>query len=272
MNAPAVPTFSAQSTEFATYIDANNLIGGEWVDPSNDAWDDVINPRHGKAMARVAMSGAEDVDAAVKAAKAAYKNWSQEPIRERAQVFYRLKTLMERDVDELAWLVSHENGKTFAEARAEVLKGIECVEYGCSLPQMAGGSGLEVSRGVTCQQVYEPIGVVAGVAPFNFPNMVPLWMLPQALVGGNAFVLKPSEQVPLSMIRLAELLREAGLPDGVYCLGRGGGIYAVSGGERRTDQHAAIGMRDRRHKEGRMLQEAERLHLGHVLVAFSQTV
>ncbi len=222
MNAAAVPTFGAKSNDFATYIDAVNYIGGEWTAPVADTFMDVINPRHGKAMARVAMSGAQDVANAVAAAKEAFKTWSQEPIRERAQVFYRLKVLMERDVDELAWLVSHENGKTFGESKAEVLKGIECVEYGCSLPQMAGGSGLEVSRGVTCQQVYEPIGVVAGVAPFNFPSMVPLWMLPQAIVGGNAFILKPSEQVPLSMIRMAELFREAGLPDGVFNIVNGG--------------------------------------------------
>lgn len=222
MNAPATPTFSATTNDFVEYVDARNYIAGEWVDPDGDQWADVINPRHGKVMARVAMSTASDVHSAVAAAKAAFKSWSQEPVRERAQVFYRLKQLMERDVDELAWLVSHENGKTFAESKAEVLKGVECVEYGCSLPQMAGGSGLEVSRGVTCQQVYEPLGVVAGVAPFNFPSMVPLWMVPQAIVGGNAFILKPSEQVPLSMIRLAELFREAGLPDGVFNIVNGG--------------------------------------------------
>ena len=118
--------------------------------------------------------------------------------RERAQVLYRLKALMERDLDELCWLVSHENGKVFGEAKAEVEKGIECVEYGCSLPNLAAGNQLEVSRGVACEVAYAPLGVVAGITPFNFPLMVPLWMLPQALVGGNAFILKPSERVPLS--------------------------------------------------------------------------
>jgi malonate-semialdehyde dehydrogenase (acetylating)/methylmalonate-semialdehyde dehydrogenase len=113
-------------------------------------------------------------------------------------------------------LVSHENGKTYGESKAEVLKAIECAEYGCSLPNIAAAPQLEVSRGVECRIVYESLGIVAGVTPFNFPLMVPLWMLPQALVGGNAFILKPSEKVPLSVIRLAELLQEAGLPDGIF--------------------------------------------------------
>jgi len=108
---------------------------------------------------------------------------------------------MVKHIDELSWLVSHENGKVFGEAKAEVEKAIECVEYGCSLPNLAAGNQLEVSRGVACEVAYAPLGVVAGVTPFNFPLMVPLWMLPQALVGGNAFILKPSERVPLSTLR-----------------------------------------------------------------------
>ena len=114
---------------------------------------------------------------------------------------------MHRDLESLTWLVSHENGKTYAEAKAEVLKAIECVEFGCSLPNLAAGTQLDVSRGVNCKIEYAPIGVVAGVTPFNFPLMVPLWMLPQAIVGGNAFILKPSEQTPLSVIALGELFR-----------------------------------------------------------------
>jgi hypothetical protein len=123
---------------------------------------------------------------------------------------------MERDLDELSWLVSHENGKVLPEARGDVLKGIECLEFGLSLENMAQGEQLDVSRGINCSVTHEPLGVVAGVVPFNFPVMVPLWMLPQALAAGNTFVLKPSELVPYGALKLASLLQEAGLPDGVF--------------------------------------------------------
>ncbi len=214
--------FPATSYEFTPYTTARNFIGGAWRDPSGPGTSDVLNPRWGKAMSTVGESNMDDVDAAVKAASAAQKDWNQWPIRERAHVFYQVRELMMRDLDELTWLVSHENGKTFAESKAEVLKGIECVEFGCSLPNLAAGSGLEVSRGVTCEITYDAVGVVAGITPFNFPFMVPLWMIPQALVGGNAFILKASEQVPLSALKLVELFQEAGLPDGILQLIQGG--------------------------------------------------
>jgi malonate-semialdehyde dehydrogenase (acetylating) / methylmalonate-semialdehyde dehydrogenase len=218
-----IPAFSAKSYDFAEFVPARNYVGGAWVDPkSSKATLEVLNPRWGKPMSKVVMSAREDVDAAVVAGKAAFAKWREWPIRERAQVLYRLRDLMVKNLDELAWLVSHENGKIFGEAKAEVEKGIECVEYGCSLPNLAAGNQLEVSRGVACEVVYEPLGVVAGVTPFNFPIMVPLWMMPQALVGGNSFVLKPSEQVPLGSLRLAELLKEAGLPEGVFNIVQGG--------------------------------------------------
>ncbi|MEX1363408.1 MAG: CoA-acylating methylmalonate-semialdehyde dehydrogenase [Nannocystaceae bacterium] len=168
------------------------------------------------------MSTSADVDESETAASAALEDWKQWPLRERAHVMYRARELMLREVDELSWLLSHENGKIFAEAKAEVEKGIECVEFGCSLPNLAAGNQLEVSRGVSCEVVYAPLGVVAGVVPFNFPFMVPLWMLPQALVGGNAFVLKPSEQVPLCSLRLAQIFEDAGLPKGILNLVQGG--------------------------------------------------
>jgi len=217
-----IPKFKASSYELTPFIDARNWIGGEWVDPSGSETLPVLNPRHGEAMAQVRMSTAADVDAAVKAARSAFEDWQHWPLRERAHVMYRARELMSADVEELSWLLSHENGKIFSEAKAEVEKGIECLEFGCSLPNLAAGSQLEVSRGVSCEVVYAPLGVVAGVVPFNFPNMVPLWMLPQALVGGNAFVLKPSEQVPLSVLRLAQIFEEAGLPKGVLNLVQGG--------------------------------------------------
>ncbi len=218
-----IPAFSAKSYDFTEFVPARNYVGGAWVDPkSSKATLEVLNPRWGKAMSKVVMSAREDVDAAVASGKEAFAKWREWPIRERAQVLYRLRELMVKNLDELAWLVSHENGKIFSEAKAEVEKGIECVEYGCSLPNLAAGNQLEVSRGVACEVVYEPLGVVAGVTPFNFPIMVPLWMMPQALVAGNAFLLKPSEQVPLGSLRLAELLKDAGLPTGVFNIVQGG--------------------------------------------------
>ncbi len=211
------PRFSATSYDYVEYVPAKNWIGGQWQEPSTGKTIPVENPMYGKAMSNVPISGAKDVDQAVAEAKKAFKTWRLVPLKERAQVFFRLKQLMERDLEELSWLVTHENGKTIDEARASVLKGIECAEFGASLPNGGGaGEQMEVSRGVTCMQIHEPLGVVAGITPFNFPVMVPLWMLPQAIVGGNTFVLKPSEQVPLGAMKLAQLLKEAGLPDGVF--------------------------------------------------------
>ncbi len=218
-----IPSFTAKSSDFQTYVDARNFIAGEYQSPlTSKETLEVLNPRYGKAIARVAMSGRDDVDAAAKAAAAAYPEWRRMPIRDRAYVFYVLRQLMVQHLEELTWLVSHENGKLYSEAKAEVEKAIECVEYGCSLPNIAAGSQLEVSRGVRCEVVYEPLGVVAGIVPFNFPCMVPFWMIPQAIVGGNAFVLKPSERVPLSMMRIAQLMKDAGLPNGVFNIVNGG--------------------------------------------------
>jgi malonate-semialdehyde dehydrogenase (acetylating)/methylmalonate-semialdehyde dehydrogenase len=214
--------FPARDYTFAPFADATHYIGGQWVPGAAHGTLDVLNPRHGKPMAKVHLGGAEQVDAAVRAAKVAQVAWAELPIRERAAVMYGLRQRLLDNLDELSWLISHENGKTFDESKAEVLKGVECIEYGCSLPNLAAGEILEVSRGVHCEMRYEALGVVAGITPFNFPLMVPLWMLPQALVAGNAFVLKPSEQVPLSVIRLAEMLEQSGLPKGVFNVVNGG--------------------------------------------------
>jgi malonate-semialdehyde dehydrogenase (acetylating)/methylmalonate-semialdehyde dehydrogenase len=215
------PAFSARNHEFAPYVDVRNWIGGEWSPAGSGATLEVINPRHGKAMGRVAISDASDVDRAVRAARAAFPAWRDTPLKERVQVLFRARALLEKNLEELSWLVSHENGKTFGESKASVLKAIECLEFGISLPNMAQGAQLDVSRGINCQVTYEPLGVCAGIVPFNFPLMVPMWMLPQALVSGNTFVMKPSEQVPYGAMRLATLLREAGLPDGVFNLVNG---------------------------------------------------
>jgi malonate-semialdehyde dehydrogenase (acetylating)/methylmalonate-semialdehyde dehydrogenase len=214
--------FPTRSYEFTPYVTARNWIGGQWRDAHSGNSIEVVNPRHGKEMGEVVWSDQADIDAAVAAAKAAFPGWKATPLKERVQVMYRLKALMERDLEELTWLLSHENGKDYAQAKGSVLKGIECVEFGCSLENMAAGEQLDVSRGINCSVTHEPVGVCAGVVPFNFPTMVPLWMLPQALVAGNTFVLKPSEQVPFGSMKLAVLFKEAGLPDGVLNIVNGG--------------------------------------------------
>ena len=217
MQKPAHPAaFSARNYEFTPYVDVKNWVGGKWRDGESGKWLDIENPRHGKAMGRMTLSTAADVAAAVEAGKKAFPAWKATPMRERAQVLYRLKALMERDLDELSWLVSHENGKTYAEGKGDVEKGIECVEFAASLHMMADGGQLDVSRGVNCRVTHEGLGVVAGIVPFNFPVMVPLWMVPNALMAGNAFILKPSEIVPYGAMKLAALLQEAGLPDGLF--------------------------------------------------------
>ena len=215
-------SFSARSYDFTPYVDCKNWIAGEWSGAQSGKTIDVINPRHGQTMGNVPWSDRPDIDRAVEAAKSAFAGWKATPLKERVQVLFRVKQLMEERVDELSWLLSHENGKTIAQARGSVLKGIECVEFGCSLQNLAQGEQLDVSRGINCAVTHEPLGVCAGIVPFNFPTMVPLWMLPQALAAGNTFVLKPSEQVPYGAMRLAEIFREAGLPDGVLNIVNGG--------------------------------------------------
>ena len=183
---------------------------------------EVHNPSDGSVISRVPLSTQEDVDAAVASAHNAFPAWSATPIKERVQVFYRYKALLEKNIDGLSALITEENGKVAAEARAEVLKSAELCEFACSLPQIAPGEVLEVSRGVECRIERYPLGVVAAITPFNFPNMVPNWSIPNAIALGNCFILKPSELVPLSAGRIAELLKEAGLPEGVLQIVNGG--------------------------------------------------
>ena len=198
------------------YAPIQNYIGGKFVDASSARTLDVISPLDGNLLSTVPMSTAKDIDMAVKAAKAAFQTWSKTPIKERVQVFFRYKTLLEKHLKELSELVQEENGKTYIEATAEVEKSIELTEFACSLPQLVTGEILEVSRGVECRTEHVPLGVVASIVPFNFPSMVPNWTLPNAIALGNCMIMKPSEKVPLSCGRLAQLLKEAGLPDGVF--------------------------------------------------------
>ena len=203
------------------YPEVRNYRDGSFV--SGDLpFIDVYNPSDGSIISRVPMSTRDDVDAAVSSAERAFPGWSRTPIKERVQVFYKYKALLEKHIDELSALVSEENGKVASEARAEILKAAELCEFACSLPQIAPGEVLEVSRGVECRIERYPVGVVAAITPFNFPNMVPNWSIPNALALGNCMILKPSELVPLSAGRIAELLREAGLPDGVFQVVHGG--------------------------------------------------
>jgi malonate-semialdehyde dehydrogenase (acetylating)/methylmalonate-semialdehyde dehydrogenase len=203
------------------YADVQNHIGGAFVSP-DAALLDVYDPSSGKILSRVPLSSARDVDAAVRAAQAVLPAWSHTPIKERVQVLYRYKTLLERHIDELASLITEENGKIASEARAEVLKSAELTEFACSLPQIVTGEVLEVSRGVECRVEHYPVGVVASITPFNFPIMVPNWSIPNAIALGNCMILKPSELVPLSARRIVELLTEAGLPAGVLQVVNGG--------------------------------------------------
>ncbi|HXI11531.1 MAG TPA: CoA-acylating methylmalonate-semialdehyde dehydrogenase [Thermoanaerobaculia bacterium] len=203
------------------YGGVQNFIGGEFLGSEAESIE-VTNPADGSVISRVPLSSAADLDLAVQAAKAAFPGWSSTPIKERVQVFFRYKALLEKNIDELSSLITDENGKIDSEARAEVLKSAELTEFACSLPQITAGEVLEVSRGVECRVERYPLGVVASIAPFNFPNMVPHWTIPNAIALGNCMILKPSEQVPISAGRIAELLREAGLPDGVFNVVHGG--------------------------------------------------
>ena len=198
------------------YSPVQNYINGKFVDASSSRSLDVISPIDGNLLSKVPMSTAADLDNAVKAAKAAFPGWSKTPIKERVQVFFRYKYLLEKHLKELAELVQEENGKTYGEAVAEVEKSIELTEFAVSLPQLVTGEVLEVSKGVECRTEHVALGVVASIVPFNFPSMVPNWTLPNAIALGNCMIIKPSEKVPLSCGRLALLLKEAGLPDGVF--------------------------------------------------------
>jgi malonate-semialdehyde dehydrogenase (acetylating)/methylmalonate-semialdehyde dehydrogenase len=201
----------------------DNFIAGQWVKARAAEFFDVHNPATGGVIGRTPLSTAADVDAAVQAAAKAFPDWRNTPVNTRAQVLYKFKAKLEQHFDELARLVTTEHGKTLDEARGSVRRGIECVETACGMPSLMQGTGLEdIATGIDCHVVRQPLGVVAAIAPFNFPAMVPMWFLPFAIATGNTFVLKPSEQVPLSQRRFAELLRECDLPPGVVNVVNGG--------------------------------------------------
>jgi malonate-semialdehyde dehydrogenase (acetylating)/methylmalonate-semialdehyde dehydrogenase len=200
-----------------------NFIGGSWTDSRATETLDVFNPAKGEVIARAPLSPAADVDAAVAAARAAFPEWRATPVAERARRMFAFRELMERHFEELARIVTTEHGKTLDESRGSVRRAIEAIEVACGMPSLIQSLGMEdVSRGIDCDAHRQPLGVFAAIAPFNFPAMVPMWFLPFAVATGNTFLVKPSELVPLSQMRIFELLAEAGLPDGVVNLVHGG--------------------------------------------------
>ncbi len=198
------------------------LIDGEWLTPDLPGTP-VYNPSTGEVIAECPAGGADEVNAAVEAAQAAFPAWRDTPPVERARVFFRYRQLVEQNFDLLCQTVSREHGKTHAEARGSIFRGLENIEYACGIPTLLFGDSLRnIARGVDCETIHMPLGVCAGITPFNFPAMVPLWMFPTAIACGNTFVLKPSEKVPLSAILLGRLLEEAGCPKGVFNIVHGG--------------------------------------------------
>ncbi|MRI35153.1 methylmalonate-semialdehyde dehydrogenase (CoA acylating) [Endozoicomonas sp. OPT23] len=194
-----------------------NFINGRSVNSTSDRKGTIFNPATGEAIKAVSLSSAEEAAEVVEAAANAFPAWSQTSPLKRARVLFRFKELIERNMEALATLISIEHGKTLPDAMGEMTRGLEVVEFACGIPHLQKGEqSMNVGTGVDSWSMMTPLGVCAGIVPFNFPAMVPMWMFPVALACGNTFVLKPSEKVPSTALRMAELLKEAGLPDGVF--------------------------------------------------------
>jgi malonate-semialdehyde dehydrogenase (acetylating)/methylmalonate-semialdehyde dehydrogenase len=194
-----------------------HFIGGKRVGPATTRFAEVYDPARGKAVARVALASAEETGTAIRAARAALPDWSAKSPLQRSRVLFRFKALLDANVDELAGIITREHGKVLSDARGEVTRGIEVVEFACGIPHLLKGEFSDsVGGGIDSWSLRQPVGVCAGITPFNFPAMVPLWMFPIAIACGNTFVLKPSEKDPSCPLRLAELFSEAGLPPGVF--------------------------------------------------------
>ena len=200
-----------------------HFINGQWTDSQASDWQDVINPATSEILASVPLADAAEVTRAIESAAAAYPAWRRTPPEDRIQPLFKLKMLLEDHLDDIARIITQENGKTFAEAKAEMRRAIENVEVACGIPMMMQGYNLEdVARGIDETMIRQPLGVVAAITPFNFPGMIPFWFLPYAIACGNTLVVKPSERVPLTMKFAFELLEKTGLPDGVVNLVNGG--------------------------------------------------
>ena len=194
-----------------------HFIGGQVVDTAGDRYADVFNPALGEPCARVTLASVDEVNAAVFAAQAAFPAWSATPPLARARILFKYLQLCQQHTDEFAAMITREHGKTFSDAQGEVARGIEVVEFACGIPQLLKGEFTDqIARGIDAWSMRQPLGVVAGITPFNFPVMVPMWMFPVAIACGNTFVLKPSERDPSPSLLHARLLKEAGLPDGVF--------------------------------------------------------
>ncbi|MFT4267157.1 MAG: aldehyde dehydrogenase family protein, partial [Xenophilus sp.] len=195
----------------------DHYIQGRVVANTSGRTQDVFNPATGAVTGRAGLAGADQVAAAVAAAQAAFPKWADTPPIRRARVMFKFLELLNKHKDELAHLITAEHGKVFTDAQGEVSRGIDIVEFACGIPQLLKGDYTEqVSTGIDNWTLRQPLGVVAGITPFNFPVMVPMWMFPVAIAAGNTFVLKPSPTDPSPSLRMAELLKEAGLPDGVF--------------------------------------------------------
>jgi malonate-semialdehyde dehydrogenase (acetylating)/methylmalonate-semialdehyde dehydrogenase len=218
MSTVAEPTVTTQKKPAFTL----SWIAGEWAVP-HGAHQPIVNPANGETLATLPYGGAAEVNRAAKAAHEAWLQWREVPVVDRVQPLYRFKALLEKNVRELGTILTRENGKTLEDAMTEVKRGIQMVEVACGMPSLMMGDSLnDVAKGIDCRTIRQPIGVCAGITPFNFPAMVPLWMYPFAIAAGNAFLLKPSERVPMTPTRVVELLLEAGLPAGVIQLVHGG--------------------------------------------------
>lgn len=209
-----------QSTGFTT---AKLLINGEFVESTTSHWQDIVNPATQEVLGRVPFATAEEVNAAIGAAQNALASWRQTPIQARMRIMLKLQDLIRNNLKSIAQVLTAEQGKTLADAEGDIQRGLEVVEHACSIGTLQMGEYIEgVARGVDTYTVQQPLGVCAGITPFNFPAMIPLWMFPMAIVCGNTFVLKPSEQDPLSTMMLVELAIEAGIPAGVLNVVHGG--------------------------------------------------
>jgi malonate-semialdehyde dehydrogenase (acetylating)/methylmalonate-semialdehyde dehydrogenase len=197
--------------------DIQHFIDGKRGDAKSGRWGDVFNPATGEKVRRVALGGAAEIDDAVQSAAKAFPGWAATPPLSRARILFKFLELLAREHDNLARVISEEHGKVFSDAQGEITRGVEVVEFACGIPHLLKGEFTEqVGRGIDSWSVRQPLGVCAGITPFNFPAMVPMWMFPMALATGNTFILKPSERDPSAGLRIAELLTEAGLPPGVF--------------------------------------------------------
>ena len=194
-----------------------HFIDGKIVSGSSDRKGKVFNPATGQQESEVRLASKSDLDLTVEKAKKAYEIWSTKPPLQRARIIFKFKEVIEKNFDELAKLIVSEHGKVYEDAKGSLTRGLEVVEFACGIPQMLKGEFTEnVGTDIDSWSIRQPLGVCAGITPFNFPAMVPMWMFPMAIACGNTFILKPSEKDPSCPLRLAELFKEAGLPDGVF--------------------------------------------------------